>query len=64
MLKHYVVVGVLEDIESFYDMLEKYIPRFFSGIKESYLLKSKYGTTALQLRFFNEILRTIVVAVM
>lgn len=34
--RHYAVVGVLEDLNSTFTVMEHYIPRFFAGAKQVY----------------------------
>ncbi|KAG1649447.1 Heparan sulfate 2-O-sulfotransferase 1 [Nymphon striatum] len=41
---YYAVVGVLEDMDKTLQVLERYIPKFFSGISEIYRSKAKGNT--------------------
>lgn len=38
--QHYAVVGVLEDMNTTLTVLEKYVPKFFSGASDVYWSKS------------------------
>lgn len=38
----YAVVGVLEDLNTTLSVFEKYIPRFFQGVREIYDSKYRY----------------------
>ena len=40
IIKKYLVIGIIEQIEDFFSVLEKLVPSFFKGLKTLY--KSKY----------------------
>ncbi|XP_037718595.1 heparan sulfate 2-O-sulfotransferase pipe-like isoform X2 [Drosophila subpulchrella] len=42
--QQYAVVGVLEDLNTTLSVLEKYVPRFFEGVREIYATSAEYLT--------------------